>query len=147
MRNNVLVAFRVLFNPFQEVGGSMKVVRGVGESKVNQFDMGNNESKLLRRLATACLVASLGVAIFGSQQTLAEQDAQLGGYTMEDESMLGRYGDVNDEWVSASSVGISSTKMSAEMKRGAPKQDNRLGAYSMQDDGMLGRYGDKDDEF
>lgn len=125
----------------------MKVVSGVNQSKNFQSVMGDNESSLLKKIATGCLVVSLGIAIFGSQQALAEQDSQLGGYTMEDESMLGRYGDVNDEWVGVSSVGISSTQMSSQTKKKMPKSDNRLGAYSMQDDAMLGRYGDKDDEF
>ena len=128
----------------------MRFVNDFGQSKVIQSITGNSKSNLLRRLATGCLVVSLGMAIFGSQQALAEQGGSLGGYSMEDESMLGRYGDVNDEWVGASSVtnvGISSSQMSANSKQSVPKQDNRLGAYSMQDDAMLGRYGDKDDEF
>lgn len=125
----------------------MKFVNGVGQSKSIQPVMGDNESSFLNRIATGCLVLSLGVAIFGSQQALAEQDNRLGGYTMEDESMLGRYGDANDEWVEVSSVGISNSQMSSETKRKMPKSDNRLGAYSLQDDAMLGRYGDKDDEF
>ena len=142
--------YRVLFNPVLEVGGSMKFVKGVEQSKSIQSVMGNNDSGLLKKVATACLVVSLGVAIFGSQQALAESEGRLGGYTLEDESMLGRYGDVNDEWVGSSNVSnvsISSTQMSAQIKRSMPKSDNRLGAYSMEDDAMLGRYGDKDDEF
>jgi hypothetical protein len=125
----------------------MMFVKGVDQSKNIQSVMENSESNLLKKIATGCLVLSLGVAIFGSQQVLAGDTGRLGGYTLEDESMLGRYGDLNDEWVSVSSVEISSSKMSTQIKRSAPKQDNRLGAYSMQDDAMLGRYGDKDDEY
>ena len=128
----------------------MKFVKGIGQSKSVQSVIENSDNNVLKKLATGCLVLSLGVAIFGSQQVLAESEGRLGGYTLEDESMLGRYGDVNDEWVgtsSVSSVGISSTQMSSQMKRSNSKPDNRLGAFSMEDDAMLGRYGDKDDEF
>ncbi|WP_455199946.1 hypothetical protein [Kaarinaea lacus] len=124
----------------------MKFVSGVDQSKRIQSVMVSNESSMLKKIATGCFMLSLGVAIFGSQQALAEQDNRLGGYTLEDESMLGRYGDVNDEWVEVSNVSISKSQMSVEKKRKMPKSDNRLGAYSMQDDAMLGRYGDKDDE-
>jgi uncharacterized protein YifE (UPF0438 family) len=103
-------------------------------------------------LVTACLIMTLSIAVFGASTVLAEQnskkfkDERLGHYTLEDESMLGRYGDVNDEWTPVAKVQVSQSEMTQQRKRKMPKKDSRLGAFSMQDDAMLGAYGDKNDE-
>lgn len=123
----------------------MTLFRGIGQSETSQSLVGNNQSSLIKIVTTAGLLLALSVAVFGSQQARAEE-GRLGGYTLEDESMLGRYGDVNDEWVEVSNVSIKRTEMSTKNKRSMQKKDNRLGAYSLQDDAMLGRYGDKNDE-
>jgi hypothetical protein len=105
-----------------------------------------------KSLVTSCLAAVLSIGVFSSSVAMADEagnkrkDERLGGFTLEDGSMLGRYGDVNDEWVPAARVQISSNEMTEQRSRKAPKKDNRLGAYSTQDDAMLGPYGDKNDE-
>lgn len=110
------------------------------------------KSGLAKPLATSCLTVALTIAVFGGSVAMADdvgnkrKDERLGGFTLEDGSMLGRYGDVNDEWVPAARVQISENEMTEERSRRAHKKDNRLGAYSMQDDAMLGPYGDKNDE-
>ena len=59
----------------------MMFVKGVDQSKNIQSVMENSESNLLKKIATGCLVLSLGVAIFGSQQVLAGDTGRLGGNT------------------------------------------------------------------
>ncbi len=111
----------------------MTLFRGIGQPETSQSLVGNNQSSLIKIVTTAGLLLALSVAVFGSQQARAEE-GRLGGYTLEDESMLGRYGDVNDEWVEVSNVSIKRTEMSTKNKRSMQKKDNRLGAYSLQDE-------------
>jgi hypothetical protein len=119
---------------------------------VFQSVKGTFKGGFAKPLATSCLTIALSVGIFGGSVAMAgdagnkRKDEHLGGFSLEDGSMLGRYGDVNDEWVPAARVQISGNEMTKERSRRAPKKDNRLGAYSMQDDAMLGPYGDKNDE-
>ncbi|WP_455365111.1 hypothetical protein [Kaarinaea lacus] len=124
----------------------MKYIGRVDQSRVNLSVVDAKSRGMMKRLATACLVASLGVVAFASQPVAAEE-GRLGGFSLEDQSMLGHYGDVNDEWVAASTVEVSKSRMNAETKKTMPKKDSRLGAYSMQDKAMLGRYGDMDDGY
>ncbi|WP_455220453.1 hypothetical protein [Kaarinaea lacus] len=123
----------------------MKYIGRVDQSKVSQTVSDINSGSMTKRFATTCLVVSLGVFAFAAQPVSAEE-GRIGGYALEDQSMLGRYGDVNDEYIATSSVEISKAKMSADTKKKMHKKDGRLGAYSMQDNAMLGRYGDKNDE-
>ena len=72
------------------------------------------------------------------------KDERLGHYSLSDESMLGRYGDVNDEWVQSASADVKTQPAS---KSQAPKKSvGKLGGYSTEDGSMLGRYGDQNDE-
>lgn len=71
-------------------------------------------------------------------------DERLGGYTMADESMLGRYGDVNDEWVQSAAVSVD--PQPAKKSQTPKKSVGKLGGYTMEDGSMLGRYGDHNDE-
>ncbi len=144
MRN--LIDVSGFFNPNQEAGSSMKFISGVDQLKVVQCVMKDSKNRMLKRFVTTCLVVSFGVATFTVQPVLAEE-GRLGGFSLEDHSMLGRYGDVNDEAMTVSSVEISNSKMSADTKHKMHKKDNRLGAFSAQDNAMLGRYGDKDDGY
>lgn len=110
------------------------------------------KSGLVKPAVTFCLTVVLSVGIFGGSAAMADQAGnkhkgeRLGGFTLEDGSMLGRYGDVNDEWVAPTKVQVSRSEMTEKSKRKMPKKDNRLGSYSLQDDAMLGHYGDKNDE-
>lgn len=121
---------------------------------ISRFQAVNIGAKdhLAKPVATLCLATILSIAVFGTSVAIAgnssdkRKDERLGGFTLEDESMLGRYGDFNDEWVPATRVQISRNQMSEETRRRTPKKDNRLGAFSSQDDAMLGPYGDKNDE-
>ena len=132
----------------QEVVSDMKFFN---ESALNSQSVTDQiAGKMVKVVPGACLTVFLAVAIFSSGTVSAGETAKgerLGGYTLTDESMLGRYGDVNDEWIHTSSVSVSNEQMSSTAKRAMPKQDNRLGAYSMEDEAMLGRYGDKDDGY
>ena len=123
----------------------MKYIGRINQSSVNQTACKTNSGGMTKRIATTCLAVSIGVFAFAAQPVSAEE-GRLGGYALEDQSMLGRYGDVNDEWIANSSVEINKSKMSADTKNKMHKKDGRLGAYSMQDNAMLGRYGDKNDE-
>jgi|GEM_PF-3720223 len=124
----------------------MKYIGRVDQFKPGQAVVAEKSDNMTKRLATTCLVVSLGIVAFAGQPAAAEE-SRLGGYTLEDQSMLGRYGDMNDEWVATSTVEVSKAKMSPEAKKKMPKKDNRLGSFSMQDNAMLGRYGDKDDGY
>ena len=115
-----------------------------------QSVIGRITGNLVKVVPGACLTAFLTVGILGSSAVLADNnrhDERLGHYTLSDGSMLGRYGDVNDEWVQRASVSVSKEKMSPENKRANPKKESRLGAFSLEDGAMLGRYGDKDDGY
>jgi len=124
----------------------MKCIGRIEKSIVNQFVVSSKSTGMAKRFATTCLAVSLGVFAFAAQPAAAEE-SRLGGYALEDQSMLGRYGDMNDEWIATSSnVDISRAELSADKKKKMHKKDHRLGAYSAQDNAMLGRYGDKNDE-
>jgi hypothetical protein len=124
----------------------MKFIGGVDQAKVNQSVVADKSGSMMKRLATSCLLVSLGVVAFAGQPVLAEE-SRVGGYTLEDRSMRGHYGDLNDDYVAVSKVEVSKSSMSSEKKQKMTKKDNRLGAFSAQDNAMLGRYGDKDDGF
>jgi len=99
----------------------------------------------MRKLSVVA-VAVLSVLVSG--QIFADgskpKDERLGYYNLNDESMLGRYGDVNDEWVQRASVEVSSQPAS---KSKTPKKSvGHLGGYTLEDQSMLGRYGDHNDE-
>lgn len=94
------------------------------------------------------LVAVVAISLLASGQVFADsskkKDERLGGYTLTDESMLGRYGDVNDEWVQSASVAVNPQPMK---KATTPKKSvGKLGGFSAEDQAMLGRYGDHNDE-
>jgi hypothetical protein len=98
-----------------------------------------------KRFALVCLAASFGAGIFTVQPVMADE-GRIGGFSLEDKSMAGPYGDANEEFVAVSRVPVGKAKMSPENKpKMTKKKDNRLGAFSSEDDAMLGRYGDKDD--
>ena len=93
-------------------------------------------------------IALIVLSLVSTGQVFADnskrKDERLGGYTLQDESMLGRYGDVNDEWVQSASVAVKSEPMK---KSSTPKKAvGKLGGYTMEDQSMLGRYGDHNDE-
>jgi hypothetical protein len=124
----------------------MKLINGVDQAKVSQSVVATKSGSMMKRLATSCLLVSLGIVAIAGQPVLAEE-SHLGGYTLEDRSMRGHYGDLNDDYVAVSKVDVSKAKMSADKKKQMPKKDSRLGAFSAQDNAMLGRYGDKDDGY
>jgi len=101
-----------------------------------------------KTITKSCLSAVIVLSLLASTQVLAEsakkQDERFGGFTLADESMLGRYGDVNDEWVQPASSQVSVKPIKSAKK--TSKSGNRLGAYSAEDNAMLGRYGDVNDE-
>lgn len=113
---------------------------------------GKNEINFGKSAARLCLTVILSISMFAASVAMADQGGKktkgerLGHYTLEDESMLGRYGDVNDEWVAPVKSQVSHSQMTESAKRKMHKKDNRLGSYSLQDDAMLGHYGDKNDE-
>jgi len=124
----------------------MKCIGRIEKSIASQTFVSPKSAGKANHIATTCLAVALGVFAFAAQPAAAEE-SRLGGYALEDQSMLGRYGDMNDEWIAnSSSVEISRAKMSADSKKKVNKKDHRLGAYSAQDNAMLGRYGDKNDE-
>lgn len=94
------------------------------------------------------VVGIVVLSLVASSQVLAEDskpaDERLGAFSMNDESMLGRYGDVNDEWVQSSSVAVS--PQPAEKSMTPKKSVGQLGGFSSEDQAMLGRYGDHNDE-
>lgn len=94
------------------------------------------------------LVAVIAISVLVSGQTFADnskrKDERLGHYSLKDESMLGRYGDVNDEWVQSASVDVSTVP--ATKSRSNKKAVGKLGGYTLEDGSMLGRYGDHNDE-
>jgi len=117
---------------------------------VFQSVTGATAGKPVKVVPGACISVFLAMGIFASSAAIADNsrhDERLGGYTLSDQSMLGRYGDVNDEWVERASVNISNEKMSNNSKHSSPKKDARLGAFSMEDHAMLGHYGDRDDGY
>lgn len=104
--------------------------------------------KFAKTSISAFLFTALFVSLLASGQVLAEgaktQDERFGGYTLADESMLGRYGDVNDEWVQSASSDVNMKPVMSS--KPSKKSSGRLGAYSTEDNAMLGRYGDHNDE-
>lgn len=94
------------------------------------------------------LITIIVLSLLSTGQVFADnskgKDERLGAYTLADESMLGRYGDVNDEWVQSASVAVNPqpAKKSATPKKSVGK----LGGFSAEDQAMLGRYGDHNDE-
>ena len=94
------------------------------------------------------VVSVMLVSLLAGGPLFAEEskraDERLGGYTLADESMLGRYGDVNDEWVQSAAVSVDKKPMK---KSQTPKKSvGQLGGFTMEDGSMLGRYGDHNDE-
>ena len=94
------------------------------------------------------LVAVVALTVLVSGQSFADnskrKDERLGHYSLKDESMLGRYGDVNDEWVQSASVDVSTAP--ATKSRTSNKSVGKVGGYTLEDGSMLGRYGDQNDE-
>jgi hypothetical protein len=74
----------------------MKYIGRTEKSIVSQTVVSPKSAGKANRIATTCLAVSLGIFAFASQPAAAEE-SRLGGYALEDQSMLGRYGDVNDE--------------------------------------------------
>ena len=94
------------------------------------------------------LVTIVAVSLLVGGQAMADgskrADERLGHYSLSDESMLGRYGDQNDEWVRSAAVDVDSKPVKKSI---TPKKSvGKLGGYTLQDDSMLGRYGDHNDE-
>ncbi|MCI0504736.1 MAG: hypothetical protein L0Z73_01355 [Gammaproteobacteria bacterium] len=99
----------------------------------------------IKIFAIVCLAASFGTGVFAAQP-VTSGEGRIGGYSIEDKSMAGHYGDANDEFVAVSRVEVGNAKASPENKpKMTKKKDSRLGAFSAEDKAMLGRYGDQDD--
>jgi len=104
-----------------------------------------------KSMASTCFMVVAALSLLVSSQVFAEgaktkksSDERLGGYTLADESMLGRYGDQNDEALQSASVSIDPKP--ATKSKTPKKSVGKVGGYSMEDGSMLGRYGDHNDE-
>lgn len=104
-------------------------------------------SKVGGMAGTGALVLALLAGMVFSSSVLAESEKKQSmmedAYSLNDESMLGRYGDENDEYIANASVSVSSKPMTARSKQTSSKKgEGKLGAYSLKDGAREGFYGD-----
>ena len=119
-------------------------------TKSNEQGLTGQIRKLIPGSCFALIIASVTLgSIDVMADNSAKKDEHIGGYTLTDGSMLGRYGDMNDEWhpaVVSTSVEVSMQEMTPEKTSKTTKKVGRIGAFSMEDNARLGAYGDRNDE-
>ena len=115
----------------------------------SKYEVSNNKfvAKIGGLVGTGALIVTLLTGMVFSASVLAEgktkQSKMEYAYSLNDESVLGQYGDENDEYVANAAVSVSPKPMSAQSKQKLPKKvEGKLGAYSLKDGAREGFYGD-----